>query len=294
MGARTGGRTPQGQIERARLPSVAKDLWHAYFTFAPALASGDPSKVARAGLWWAYEKGNPAVKFGHEFITQRDDMGNELPSGWHRLMQAAWDSIKPISVQNQPKTGTNLNNIDRYLGIGALGQAYTNPKALAAAQAKHEAQVRMDTARRELTRQKQLQTPDYATIKSLETEMADAKRENSSLRLHFPSPPSATSGGPGSRGGSSGARLGRESGFSGAAGSSGSRGGGGGTRAAAAPTDSGATVLRGGGSDTPAADTGGGTTGGGGVTRAGRTARARGGRLNRSGGRGYRRIRAGT
>jgi hypothetical protein len=155
MGGRTGGITPQGKPERARLPSVAKDIWNAYHVFGGPVASGDIRQIAGAGVTWTMQKGNPAVQFGRSALTGRDFYGNEIPKPdpkeslfklyWNRVKDIILsdDNIMPISINNllNRNKGSKIGSLEALLGISPEGQQYTNPAGVKAAQEKHDLMV---------------------------------------------------------------------------------------------------------------------------------------------------------
>jgi len=98
-------------------------------------------------------------------------------------------------VANQPPKGSNLTRGEALLGISGEGQAYTNPKGVAKAQALHDANVRQEYAARELKAEMKKDNPDTDTLTQLLAEVEDAKQEIAALKE------GASSGGGGSSAG---------------------------------------------------------------------------------------------
>jgi hypothetical protein len=276
QGGRTGGKTPQGQPERGRMPSVAKDVWNAYELFGGPTATfaktGNPLPLGQAGVTWAMEKGNPFSQMVHEGVTGRDNFGNEIPTPgpndktplWKRAEDYFLRQIDPIvfeSIKNR-KAGTKIPVWQNFLGVAPLGRQYTDPEGVAKAKEFHEAMVRKEAAAREMKQQQQLETPDQEKINELQLIINDAKAELASSRR-------SGGGGGRSRGSGEGGSRGRTD-----------RGIGGGGSAWDAPSANyGGGII--------AAGSGGGSSGGGGIIAGGgETAPASGGTSSRSRSRG--------
>ena len=98
-------------------------------------------------------------------------------------------------VATQPPKGSTLTRGEALLGISGEGQAYTNPKGVAKAQALHDANVRQEYAARELKAEMKKDNPDTDTLTQLLAEVEDAKQEIAALKE------GASSGGGGSSAG---------------------------------------------------------------------------------------------